>query len=662
MADIGIRFGHPLPRGPLIWGGLAGLACALAVAALLGRPPIAGVGTALEAIVFWDSLVPRSVVALLAGASLGLAGALLQQVLRNPVADPSTLGIASGAQLALSLASLIWPLGLPIPREGVAFVGGAAAIGIVLALSWRRDLDPVTVVLSGMVVSLMAGAFANAAILARGDYALGVFIWGAGSLHQQSWGPALMVAASLGLGGLGTVVLARPLALLGLREGTARSLGVALGAMRAAVIGLAVWLAACVVAEIGLIAFIGLAAPAFARIAGARTSGQILAAAPAIGAIVLWLTDGLVQSVALVFPGLDLPTGAATGLLGGPLLLWMLPRLRIAGAGAAALLSGRRRAAAIRHPALIIFAITLVPVALSLSVGRSTDGWSVAWGTAFEALLPFRGPRLLAAVAAGALLGAAGAILQRITGNPLAGPEVLGISAGAGVGLAVALLGLPAAGPGGMIGGCVGGAMVAMLAVLALAARRRFAPETMLLGGLALGASALAVLSIILASGDPRAFPLFVWMGGSVDRLGVTESVAGFVLALVLLAPLPVVARWLDILPLGATVAGGLGLAVGRARLVLAALAGLMVAVGAFLVGPLSLVGLVGPHLARLLGFGRGLGQTCAAATLGACLMVVADWIGRTVAYPYQIPLGLCAALIGGPYLVWLLHSGRTRG
>lgn len=655
MAEIALRASPTVRWGVWIWVALAATALGLGVVAVLCRAPIPG---ELDAIVVWQSLLPRAAIAPLAGAALGLAGALLQRVLRNPIADPSTLGIASGAQLALSLAALVWPLGLPIAREGIAFAGGGVAVAIVLAWNWRRGLDPVTVVLSGMVVSLMAAAAANAVILARGEYALGIFIWGAGSLHQQSWQPAALVAVSLVLGGGVSALLARPLAVLSLEDSSARSLGVALPVIRGLVIALAVWLAGCVVAEVGLIAFVGLAAPIFARIAGARTLRQTLLAAPLIGAVLLWLTDGLVQMVAVLMPGIDLPTGAVTGLLGGPLLLWMLPRLRTAAGLAAPRGYGRHR---LRHPAFVVCGAVAILVVGSLLVGRNAEGLSLAWGADLGALLPLRTPRILSAAAAGALLGAAGALLQRITGNPLAGPEVLGVSAGAGVGLAAVLLTTAVPGPGAMIAGCVGGSAAATLCVLALAARRRLAPEPMLLGGLALGSAALAVLSIVLASGDPRAFPLFVWMSGSVDRLGTVESVAGFALALLLLAPVPLVARWLDLLPLGESVGRSLGLGVARARLILAMLAALMIAVGAFLVGPLSLIGLVGPHLARLVGFGRGLGQTLAAAGLGASLMVLADWIGRTIAYPYQIPIGLCAALIGGPYLIWLLGGGRRR-
>ncbi len=143
-------------------GALLAAICILAFAALLLlRPQLAAdvrEAAALNHILLTDSLLPRSAIAIIAGAAFGLSGALLQRVLRNPIADASTLGIAAGSQLAMTIAVGLFPLLIGLPREISAFVGGFAAVLIVLALSWRRGLDPVTVALCGMMVTLVATA------------------------------------------------------------------------------------------------------------------------------------------------------------------------------------------------------------------------------------------------------------------------------------------------------------------------------------------------------------------------------------------------------------------------------------------------------------------------------------------------------------------------
>lgn len=639
---------------------MAALLFALVVAT---RPPLPAspeLARNLESILLWQSLVPRAVTALLSGAALGLAAMLLQRVLRNPIADASTLGIASGAQLSLTVATAYAPALMAVSGEGVALFGAIAAVVLVLGLSWRQRLDPMTVVLSGMVVSLICAAASAVVILARGEYVLSLFIWGAGSLNQQSWDAVLTLAPRLALSAILAGLLLRPLALLGLDDDMARSLGLALHAARLAVLGLAVWLSASVTAAVGVIGFVGLAAPALGREFGARTPRQMLLAAPALGALLLSITDSAVQLLGSGFNDLA-PTGAATALFGGPLLIWLMrrvpPSLPPQLSDQAVPARGRARSLRTLVP---LSALTAVIAVLGLVLGMGPDGWELATGARFQELLPFRGPRLAAAGCAGALLGAAGCLMQRLTANPLAGPEVLGVSAGGGVGLMLALTFLPAS-PFAMLAGIAGGSLAVLLVMLLFAARPGLAPQRLLLAGIAMGALCMALVSTALAQGDLRAYMLLVWLSGSTNRAGELEAWTGLVACLVLIAPVLLAVRWLDLLPLGEAASRSLGLPVAGSRICLAAVAALMTAVASLLVGPLSLIGLIAPHLARMAGFARARDQLLASVLIGGGVMIVADWLARLVAFPYQMPVGLFAALIGGPYLVWQLNRGGGR-
>ena len=658
MAELILTAPRPR-RGAPVWAGLCALAAGLFLATLLNRPALPGDGESarrLADVLLWHSLLPRAAIALLAGAALGLSGALLQRVLRNPIADPSTLGIASGAQLALTLALGFAPGLLAWSREGLAFTGGAVAVGIVLAMSLRRRLDPVTVVIAGMTVSLMAAAASSAIVLARGEYVLSVFIWGAGSLHQQNWSGVVTIAVTLATGAALAALLVRPLTVLSLDDAGARSLGVALVALRVAVIALGVWLAASVIAQVGVIGFLGLAAPAFARISGARTQGQILLRAPLAGALLLSIADGLVHLL-----GDAIPTGAAVGLIGGPVLLWLLPRVTATTPPAPQTGEPPRRLSQPGRALVLVACGTATLAALSLVVGHDNQSFFLATGALLGDLLPFRAPRIIAAAMAGGLLGAAGALLQRLTGNPLAGPEVLGVSAGGGAGMALALLLLDAPGLGLLMSASAAGALAALLFILAIGMWTAFGPERMLLAGVALGCMCLAVLSAVFATGGWSTFILLSWLAGSTDRVGMTQASLLALGGVLLIAPLPVLGRWLDILPLGGATGRALGLPLGASRLLLCLLAALMTALATFFVGPLSLAGLLAPHVARLLGFVRPLPFLFASVLIGADLLILADWLGRTVAFPYQIPVGFFAALIGGPYLIWLLQRGGVR-
>ena len=372
-------------RAMAAWAGLAALAAGLCLREVLADLEQArSAGSAATAAVEWAILVygtlPRAVVALIAGATLGLSGLLLQRILRNPLAEPSTLGIAAGAQLTLAVAALQGQALAGLSRQAVAFAGGVAAVTCVLALTWRRGLEPVAVVLAGMMVSLTCTAAAAALILANGEYMFSLFIWGGGALAQENWGPAASLAVQLGIGFSVALLLVKPLAVLGLDEAGARSLGVALHTTRLAIVALAVWMASSVTAAVGIIGFVGLAAPALATLSGLHSVRTRLVGAPLIGAVLLWLADGLVQ-LAAAGGGERVPTGAATALLGGPLLLWMLPRLKMfEWPNLAASRATVVRRLANPWAAVAILAAAVPTVALAaLVLGRGPDGWAIAF-------------------------------------------------------------------------------------------------------------------------------------------------------------------------------------------------------------------------------------------------------------------------------------------
>ncbi|WP_265500870.1 Fe(3+)-hydroxamate ABC transporter permease FhuB [Paracoccus beibuensis] len=600
-------------------------------------------------------LMPRGVIALVAGAALGLSGAILQVVLRNPVADPTTLGISSGAQLSLVLVTVFAPDLLVGGRWPIAMTGGMSAAGLVLAIGAQRAFAPVTMVIAGMLVALTASAVATAVTLAQGQYLLSLVIWNGGSLVQQDWTGVRNLSSVLALGGVSAWALARPLRVLSLGSEGAAGLGLNVALVRMAAVVLAVGLAASVSAELGLIAFVGLAAPALVRSMGARGIGPLLLWSPVVGALVLSVCDGLVLAVAGL-GGEMFPTGALTGLVGGPLLIWLLPRLRgstppgtEAAEGIALRLSRPRRLLAALALALIVAALLL------LWIGRVPGGWAVLDRESLMAFLPMRLPRLVAAAASGAALALAGAMLQRLTANPLASPEVLGVSGGASLGFAAVTFAIAA--PSALmltLGTMLGGAL-SLLLLVAFTARRDMPAERVLLAGIAVSALASAVLSAMMAVGDARSWAILSWLSGATGTVTLTGALALAALAgAVWLAGLAA-GRWLSLLPLGPGVAAGLGLNLPLARLTLIGLAGLATGAATVITGPLSFVGLMAPHLSRRIGLVRPADHLTGAALIGAGLMLAADFGARMAGFPYELPLGLFATLIGAPWLVWLL-------
>ncbi|MCI0592375.1 iron complex transport system permease protein [Chromohalobacter marismortui] len=598
---------------------------------------------------------PRLMIALLAGGGLALAGVLMQQVLRNPLAAPTTLGVASGANLALMATTLMAPGLVSMGREWVALAGGGLAVGLVCALAWRRGLAPIVVVLAGLVVNLYLGAVSTALLLFNHEALSGLLIWGAGSLAQNGWEGVATLWPRLAIAGVAACFLLRPLAVLELDDASAKSLGVSLKYLRFAGLGLAVFITGSIVSVVGIIGFIGLAAPNIVRLAGARRLGERLLWGTLLGAVLLATTDLLLQHFLGSLPIL-IPTGAVTGALGAPLLMWLIPRLKLQGnqAPQPTIALANRHAAPGRLATRLAIAL-LLAVGLGLLLGQGGSGWY--WLSPDNwAVLQWRVPRVLAAAASGLMLAVAGTLLQRLSANPMASPEVLGISGGCAIALILGIFLLPSPTSGMLVGVGTLGALVTLLVLVVLNRRSGFVPEQLLLTGVAIGALFDAVRSVILSAGDPRGQQVIAWLAGSTYYVDLTSAlVVGTLAAVLTLCTLPLT-RWLDILPLGAPTARAVGITLNRARLLLLLLVALLTACATLVVGPLSFVGLLAPHMARLLGLTRAYQHLLGAALIGMLLMVVADWIGRQVIFPFDMPAGLVAALIGGAYFMWGLR------
>lgn len=606
---------------------------------------------------FHYSLLPRLTVSLLAGAGLGLVGVLFQQVLRNPLAEPSTLGVAAGAQLGLTIATL-WVLpGGEFTRQLAAMVGAIVVGGLVFGVAWGKRMSPVTLILAGLVLELYCGAVNSLLALFHYDQLQGMFLWGTGALNQQDWSAVQFLLPRLLVAGLLAALLLRPLTLLGLDDGVARNLGLGLSMARFCALGLAIIFSAMLVSAVGIIGFIGLFAPLMAKMLGARRLAHRMMLAPLLGALLLWLTDQVMLGVTQVWR--EIPTGAATALFGAPLLLWLLPRLRSATTPPPMNLGDKVPAERGNLPGWILLGglVLLIGLTLALMLGKNAGGWHWSLGAELDSLLPWRWPRALSALAAGMMLAVAGTLIQKLTGNPMASPEVLGISSGAAFGVVMMLFMVPGDAfvwllPAGSLG-----AAATLLIIMIAAGRGGFSTERMLLAGIALSTAFTTVIFLLLASGDPRMGGLLTWLSGSTYSVEPAQALRTALVAAGLMVLAPLCRRWLTILPLGGATARSVGIALTPARLTILLLAATLTAMATLTVGPLSFVGLMAPHMARMLGFRRALPQMVIAALLGGLLMVFADWCGRMLLFPYQIPAGLLATFIGAPYFVYLLRK-----
>jgi iron complex transport system permease protein len=319
----------------------------------------------------------------------------------------------------------------------------------------------------------------------------------------------------------------------------------------------------------------------------------------------------------------------------------------------------------IRNMRVVVWVVLPAVVALALCLGEPT----VTPATVLPALLDpahplhpavweVRLPRAVLGALAGAGLGVSGLLLQDVLRNPIAGPELLGVSSGAAVvtvtivvlGLAVPVALLPYA--------ALAGALVAAALVLLAIGRTRSPDHVALVGAAVSAACGGLVVAVVGLGTQGNVVVLFRYLLGSLAARGWThvEAVAPWLVLGVLAAVL--LARRVDALTLGDDVAAGLGVPVVRTRLAAVAVAAALAAAVASVCGPVAFVALLAPHLARRVVGGVGTRRVLVAVVpVGAVLLVLADLVSRLVLYPVEVPVGVATTLVGVPALVLALRG-----
>lgn len=611
------------------------------------------------------SLLPTMATALLAGGLLGAASTLLQQLIKNPLASDTTLSVGAGAQLALLMVTLFLPSFGLYGSFWVAFVGALASMSLVFFLAKGSRGNAVVLVLAGLVVNLLIGAVASLLLLFYADRAMGVLLWGAGDITQMGWHTTLWLLAGSVLFVLALVPLYKPLSLMGLDDRTAQSLGVPVKQIRQAAIVLIAAAVALVISHLGAIAFVGLGAATLTNLLALRTLGTRLLFSFGVGGLLLWLTANIAALIAPKF-SLPLPAGTISSLLGVPLILWLIiksAKHHIDSPTPA--LPHTQKPVNLFFYGVLLLGLGATACFVAPQVMMTKDAPSVAFGvshlTELDFIAQYRLPRSLSAMAVGAMLAVAGILLQTLTKNPMASPEVLGVSSGGAMGVVLAFLILPTLGfavtPLHLLPFGVMGAMAVLAVILWLTSRVN--ESLLLLVGVAISALMGVVMSLIGLSGNPKLQAVLSYLSGSTYHANPASAWYLLGAALVLYGVAQLITKPLALLGLGSVIAQGRGLSVQRFRLGVLTLVALLSAVATLAVGPLSFVGLMIPHLASRLGATKLSDSLPLSALLGAILLLVADWLGRYMIFPYEIPAGMLASLIGGAYFVYLMHKTK---
>lgn len=264
--------------------------------------------------------VPRILLAVLIGAALSVSGCLMQAVMRNPLADPGTIGVSAGAGTAAITILLIFP-GLSMSLPLFAFVGAALACVLIYLLAWKGGIDPVRIILSGVAVNSVLGAYNSLLQLMNSDNLSGVLAFMNGSLSGKSWQHVKVMAVYAAVGLFLSFLCIRQANALQLGDEMAKNLGIRVNLARICLSAVAAFLAASTVSVVGMVGFVGLLVPHIARMLVGSDYKALVPTSILLSGCILLLADTLGRSIV---PGMEIPVGIVMSVTGGPFFLYML--------------------------------------------------------------------------------------------------------------------------------------------------------------------------------------------------------------------------------------------------------------------------------------------------------------------------------------------------
>ncbi|EGQ9051351.1 Fe(3+)-hydroxamate ABC transporter permease FhuB [Vibrio parahaemolyticus] len=606
---------------------------------------------------FMQSQLPRLSITLLVGALLGLTGSLMQQLTQNNLTSPLTLGTSSGAWLALVIVN-IWFVDWVADYSAFAAMAGAlVAFGLIISIAGVRNMTGLPLVVSGMVINILLGSIATALIILNAQFAQNIFMWGAGDLSQYSWDwfewllPRSTIAIVI------LIVAPRILTLMKLGQEGAAARGLAVLPAFGALMVMGIWLVSASITAVGIISFIGLLTPNIARAMGARTPRDELISSMLLGAALLLITDSAAIYLSLLLEE-TIPSGVAAAAIGAPALIWFT-RKKLTATDQLNLSMSQGKMA-LSNAA--VWGIAVMGSIGILTYSFVTHGISgIEFATPGEFQWQLRWPRMISAISVGVALSIAGIILQRIVYNPLASPDILGVSSGATFAIIIT---------GVMFGSVLAafnwgvaflGSLTVLMLLLIIGKRSHFNPSNFVLSGIALSALLQALVQFALAQGSGESYKILLWLTGSTYRVTSTSALMLLIAVLVLLAIVFALSRWLTLISIGRAFSNARGLNPSSANTILLVIVALLCAFSTATVGPVSFVGLVAPHMAMMLGARKVKEQLFVGSLIGATLMVWADWLGQIAIYPSQIAAGTLVAIIGSTYFLFLMLKSKFR-
>ncbi len=270
--------------------------------------------------IIWNIRLPRIIAGALVGMNLAIAGAILQCIMKNPLADPGIIGVTSGAGLAAVVVMILFPEHsslVPI----VAFAGAILSSLVVYGISWKGGVNPLRLILAGVAVASFLGAFMTVLMVFHSDKVQGTINWMAGGFQGRSWEHVKMILPYTIIGTAVALGSFKYLNILMLGDDVAKGLGLRVESVRLCYIALAAFLAASAVSVAGLLGFVGLIIPHVVRLLVGSDHKFLLPFSALLGAAIIIIAD---TGARTIFNPVEIPVGVIMAFLGAPFFLYLL--------------------------------------------------------------------------------------------------------------------------------------------------------------------------------------------------------------------------------------------------------------------------------------------------------------------------------------------------
>ncbi|MBK1973786.1 iron ABC transporter permease [Campylobacter sp. TTU-622] len=594
-------------------------------------------------------VLSRIGVCFICGVLLSLASLLLRKILHNILVSDTTLGVSSASGFFLLLSSLFFPFIYENFKILIAFFGAIIILIPIFVLGYKKRFNNVSIILLGLISSLFFSALTSLFILLYPEESKAFLFYNSGYFTQNGLKDFFQIIFYSSIGFIFLYFFSSSFKILTLGDIIAKSLGANIILSKAITLILSAYLVALVVSFVGSVAFLGLFASILIHQFKFDDIKKEFLFCSLVGGFLLSNIDLILQLLQLL-GNINLPTGSMVPFLGIPLLIYVIFK-KIKDYSNDCYFLDENHFFISKY---ILFSIVFILLILFFIMNLYFDflNLKIDFSTPKE-IFDLRIYKLIILACSGILMAIAGFILQRLSFNAMASSEFLGINSGASLGVLFALWFMPfLVWPLALIG-----ALAILFLLVFFYFVQKISMQKIILLGVCIMFLTDAFFKIVLLSADIRVYSFLAFTQAGILNASFNNALIILIFTIISFLIMPFFTRWLNALRLGEVCAINIGLDLFKVRIILLIFCALISVLVVLNTGPFSFISLLAPHLANLFFIQNMKMKLFLTTLIGALFMLLAEFLSKLLIFPYEIPLGIIATLLGSVYFIFMVRK-----